>query len=70
MRTLPILKAAREEILTGSGYFDSTKMNEFRGYPELVKSSKKSPDKALAERLWNVSEELTNVHFNFNKNDN
>ncbi len=70
MGTLPILRAATEEYLVGSEYFGPTKMNELRGYPELVKSSDKSYNKALAERLWQVSEELTNVHFNFNKNDN
>lgn len=69
MGTLPILRAATEENLMGSEYFGPTKMKELRGYPELVKSSDKSYDKELSERLWIVSEELTNVHFNFNKND-
>ena len=70
MGALSILRAATEENLTGSEYFGPTKIKELRGYPELVKSSDKSYDKALAERLWKVSEELTNVHFNFKKNDN
>ena len=67
MGTLPILRAATEENLTGSEYFGPTKMKELRGYPELVKSSDKSYNKELAERLWEVSEKLTNVNFNFKK---
>jgi NAD(P)-dependent dehydrogenase (short-subunit alcohol dehydrogenase family) len=63
--TLPILRAATEENLTGSEYFGPTKMKELRGYPELVKSSDKSYDKDLAEKLWEVSEKLTGVNFDF-----
>ena len=65
MGTLPILRAATEENLVGTEYFGGTKLKELRGYPELVKSSDKSYDKELARRLWEVSEELTNMRFNF-----
>ncbi len=65
MGALPILRAATEEGLSGGEYFGPAKMMELRGYPELVKSSAKSYDKTLAEKLWKVSEELTKFHFNF-----
>lgn len=35
-----------------------------RGYPEKVHSSERSYDSEVAARLWEVSEQLTGVHFN------
>ena len=67
MGALPILRAATEENLVGSEYFGPTKMSETRGYPELVKSSDKSYDKERAGKLWEVSEKLTGIKYNFNK---
>jgi len=66
MGTLPILRAATDTSVTGSEYFGPTKMNEMHGYPELVKSSNKSYDKELAEKLWKVSEQLTQIKYEFN----
>jgi len=65
MGTLPILRAATDTSVTGGEYFGPTKMNEMRGYPELVKSSDKSYDKKLAGKLWKVSEKLTQINYNF-----
>ncbi len=62
---LPILRAATEEKLKGGEYFGPTKTMEMRGYPELVKSSDKSYDKELAKKLWEVSEKLTNLKYEF-----
>lgn len=66
MGTLPILRAATDKSVTGGEYFGPTKMNEMRGYPELVKSSDKSYDKGLAEKLWELSEQLTQIKYDFN----
>jgi len=63
--TLPILRAATDTSVKGGEYFGPTKMNEMRGYPELVKSSDKSYNKELAGKLWKVSEELTKITYNF-----
>lgn len=63
--TLPILRAATEEGLTGSEYFGPTGMHELRGYPQLVKSSDKSYDEELAGKLWEVSERLTGITYKF-----
>lgn len=65
MGTLPILRAATEEGLKGGEFFGPTKMNEMKGYPELVKSSDKSYDKQIAKRLWEVSEKLTGFTYKF-----
>lgn len=65
MGTLPILRAATEEHLKGSEFFGPTKMGETKGYPELVKSSDKSYDKEIANKLWRISEELTGFTYKF-----
>lgn len=62
---LPILRAATDKNVKGSEYFGPTKMMEMKGYPELVKSSDKSYDKDLAKKLWEVSEKLTNLKYQF-----
>lgn len=62
---LPIVRAATEEGLEGSEYFGPTKMAETRGYPERVTSSEKSYDKELATKLWEVSENLTGLTYDF-----
>lgn len=65
MGALPILRAATEPNLKGAEYFGPTKMNEIKGYPELVRSSDTSYDKNLAKKLWEVSEKLTNHTYEF-----
>ena len=66
---LPILRAATQANLTGSEFFGPTKMNELKGYPEEVKSSDKSYDKELAKRLWDVSEKLAGITYNFDNHE-
>jgi len=63
--TLPILRAATEENIFGGEYFGPTGLNGLRGYPKLIKSSDKSYDEELARKLWDVSEKLTEVRYNF-----
>lgn len=63
--SLPILRAATEPNLKGSEFFGPTKMNEMKGFPELVRSSETSYDSDLAKKLWNVSEQLTNHSYAF-----
>ena len=36
---------------------------EMNGPPKRVKSNKRSYDQNVAKQLWDVSEELTGVHF-------
>lgn len=65
MGALPILRAATDKNLFGAEYFGPTKMFEMRGYPEKVKSSDKSHNAQLAKELWEVSEKMTSVYFDF-----
>jgi NAD(P)-dependent dehydrogenase (short-subunit alcohol dehydrogenase family) len=62
---LPILRAATEPNLKGTEFFGPTKMNEMKGYPELVRSSETSYNSHLAKKLWEVSEKLTNFKYEF-----
>ena len=63
MGALPTLYAATEPGVNGAEYFGPSGFMEMNGPPKKVKSNKRSHDPNVAERLWNVSEELTGVHF-------
>ncbi|TAL26893.1 MAG: hypothetical protein EPN94_02350 [Nitrospirae bacterium] len=67
MGALPILRAATDPQVKGGEYFGPTKKGERSGYPELVKSSDKSYDKELAQKLWKVSEQLTKINYDFKR---
>lgn len=60
---LPTLRAATDPSVKGGQYYGPDGIQELRGYPKLVDSSKQSKDVAIQERLWKVSEELTGVTF-------
>ncbi|QSO50689.1 SDR family oxidoreductase [Alicyclobacillus curvatus] len=66
MGALPTLYAATDMGLKGGEYIGPTSRsgrNSMRGYPGIVTSNHRSMDQAVAKRLWDVSEELTGVHF-------
>lgn len=63
MGALPTLYAATESDVRGGGYYGPRGFLEMNGPPKRVKSNKRSHDENVAERLWNVSEDLTGVHF-------
>jgi NAD(P)-dependent dehydrogenase (short-subunit alcohol dehydrogenase family) len=65
MGVLPLLRASTQSGLKGGEFFGPTKMNELKGFPELVRSSETSYDMALAKRLWEVSEQLVNHKYEF-----
>jgi NAD(P)-dependent dehydrogenase (short-subunit alcohol dehydrogenase family) len=67
MGALPTLRAAIEEGLKGAEYFGPNGFMEIGGYPVKVESNKLSKDRAIAQKLWEVSENLTGVKFEFNK---
>jgi NAD(P)-dependent dehydrogenase (short-subunit alcohol dehydrogenase family) len=60
---LPTLYAATAPEAVGGAYYGPDGMAEVRGYPTLAKVPAQALDQAVAERLWQVSEELTGVHF-------
>lgn len=60
---LPTLFAATSlEAKTGA-YYGPDKLNETRGFPALSKVPPQATDKAAAEHLWRVSEQLTGLSF-------
>ncbi len=62
---LPTLRAATDPGAQGGQYFGPDGWMEVRGYPVVVPMVKNAHDEAAAERLWNVSEELTGVRYAF-----
>jgi NAD(P)-dependent dehydrogenase (short-subunit alcohol dehydrogenase family) len=60
---LPQLYAATMPDVQGGQYWGPDGFLEMAGHPTLVRSSKKSYDQQVQERLWTVSEELTGVTY-------
>ena len=63
MGALPTLYAATYPGLAGGSYVGPDGIGEFRGHPHVVSPSRAARDERVAARLWEVSEELTAVHF-------
>ncbi len=65
MGCLPTLYAALGPDVKGGDYIGPNGFMEMKGYPKKVKSSKRSHDEKVAKRLWDISEELTCVKYEF-----
>jgi len=63
MGALPILYAATEPGLPGGTYAGPDGLAEQRGHPQPVAPNRAARDEAVAKRLWDVSEEMTGVHY-------
>ncbi len=63
MGALPTLYAATAPDVGPNDYFGPDGFQEMRGYPEKVSSTGAAKDAAVAERLWQVSEMLTDVRY-------
>jgi NAD(P)-dependent dehydrogenase (short-subunit alcohol dehydrogenase family) len=63
--SLGIMRAATDRTLKNGNYVGPTKMSGFRGLPKLMISSERSYNEADAEKLWEVSEQLTGVEYVF-----
>jgi len=66
MGALPTLQAAIDPAVQRNDYFGPGGLMEMRGYPKKAESSEAAKDTDLAKRLWQVSEELSGVHYNWN----
>jgi NAD(P)-dependent dehydrogenase (short-subunit alcohol dehydrogenase family) len=60
---LPTLRAATDPAARGGDYFGPDGWFQVRGAPVAVQPRARARDDAAAERLWQVSEELTGVRF-------
>jgi NAD(P)-dependent dehydrogenase (short-subunit alcohol dehydrogenase family) len=65
MGALPLLFAATVEDLPGGTYIGPDGPAEARGHPRPVSPSPQAEDAEVARRLWEVSEALTGVSFDF-----
>jgi NAD(P)-dependent dehydrogenase (short-subunit alcohol dehydrogenase family) len=64
MGALPLLYAATEDLASGA-YVGPDGVGEQRGHPKLVGMSGRAKDDEDARRLWEVSEQLTGVTYDF-----
>jgi NAD(P)-dependent dehydrogenase (short-subunit alcohol dehydrogenase family) len=62
---LPMLYAATASDVGSGDYFGPRGLAQSRGYPKRVKSPKASYNEADAKRLWEISEEMTEIKFSF-----
>lgn len=62
---LPILYAATAPAAEGGAYYGPGGWQELRGYPAPARVAPPGRDLATAERLWQVSETLTGVTYDF-----
>ena len=63
MGALPGIQAAVDPDVNGGQYYGPGGKNEHSGYPVIVQSSAASHHLADAQKLWEVSETLTGVHY-------
>lgn len=63
MGALPTLYAALGPDVQSGDFFGPCGFMEMKGYPKKVASNRRSHDEAIAERLWEVSEDLTGVGY-------
>ena len=61
---LPTLYAATADI-PGNAFVGPDGIQEMRGEPKVVRPVRAARDEQTARRLWDVSEELTGVHYAF-----
>ena len=65
MGALPTLYAATKPDLPGGSFVGPDGFMEQRGHPHVVTAAGKAYDEQAWRRLWEVSEELTGVHYEF-----
>jgi NAD(P)-dependent dehydrogenase (short-subunit alcohol dehydrogenase family) len=65
MGALPLLYAATAPDLPGGSYVGPDGPAEMRGHPVLVQATKRANDEESARRLWDMSERLTGVTYDF-----
>lgn len=63
MGALPTLYAATSPDVSRGDYVGPDGFGEQRGHPRLVGMTESARDRAAADRLWSVSEELTGVRY-------
>lgn len=67
MGALPTIRAAVAPDVQGGDYYGPSGFMEVRGHPVKVESNKASHNRVDAQKLWEVSEELTGVTYNWSR---
>ena len=67
MGALPTIRAAVAPDVQGGDYYGPSGFMEVRGHPVKVESNKASHNRADAQKLWEVSEDLTGVTYNWSR---
>jgi NAD(P)-dependent dehydrogenase (short-subunit alcohol dehydrogenase family) len=62
---LPTLYGATAPQALSGRFYGSNGFREMRGYPVEVRAQAQAYDEAVASHLWNISEDLTGVHYAF-----
>jgi len=65
MGALPTLRAAVDPAAKGGEYYGPDGFNQQAGHPVRVGSSRRSKDAEAARKLWEISEDLTGVRYDF-----
>jgi NAD(P)-dependent dehydrogenase (short-subunit alcohol dehydrogenase family) len=65
MGALPQIRASVDENVKGGEYYGPGGFNEMKGFPVLVKSNAASHSLDDAKKLWEVSEKITGISFQF-----
>ena len=60
---LPMLFAAGSEDAEGGAYYGPDGFYEMRGFPHRVGTTDEAADESIAQRLWEVSTELTGIGY-------
>lgn len=67
MGVLPTVYAATDPDLRGGEYIGPDGKGQRKGYPALERPDPAVNDEAIRNKLWEVSEKLSGVTFNFSK---
>jgi NAD(P)-dependent dehydrogenase (short-subunit alcohol dehydrogenase family) len=67
MGALPTIYAATEESLNGGEYIGPNGLGHVRGFPAIEKPASNVYNEATMKKLWEVSETLTGVTYDFSK---
>ena len=62
---LPSIRACVDPNALSGEYYGPDGLNSFRGFPVVVKSSKKSYSKELQDILWEHSVKITSLDISF-----
>ncbi len=67
MGSLPMLYASTMDDIEGGDFIGPKRIG--RGYPKRIRSNKRSYDLIVAKKLWELSEKMTGIEYQFDQNN-